>query len=65
MNDRQIAISTNAVIGEIITDASLDALNGELLMKKIQAERIVSIFFLPGQPVANGVPSRFRILYRL
>ena len=30
----------------------------------VDATRIISIFQLPGQPVANSLPARFQVLYR-
>jgi hypothetical protein len=52
------------LICEFITEARLDALNAALQARGLDASRIVAIFELPGQPVANAHPGRYRVLYR-
>ena len=47
-----------------VTEARLDALNAALAAHGVDATRIISIFQLPGQPVANSLPARFQVLYR-
>ena len=51
-------------VGEFITEARLDALNATLAAHGVDASRIIAIFALPGQPVANGPPARYHVLYR-
>lgn len=55
---------TAGLVGEFVTEAHLDALNGALTSRGIDASRIISIFELPAQPVANGHPARYRVLFR-
>ena len=50
------------MVGEFVTEARLDALNAGA--HGVDAGRIISIFELPGQAVANAVPPRYRVLYR-
>jgi hypothetical protein len=33
-------------------------------MLRMNASRIIGIFELPGQPVANALPARYRVLFR-
>jgi hypothetical protein len=54
----------NAVVGEFTTEARLDALNAALAAHGVDANRIITIFEIPGQPVANGHPARYHVLYR-
>jgi hypothetical protein len=53
-----------ALVGEFVTEARLEALNAALAAHGVDAARIISIFQLPGQPVANSMPPRFQVLYR-
>jgi hypothetical protein len=52
------------MVGEIITDARIGALNQALDEHGLDASQIIAVFELPGQPIANGIPARFRVLYR-
>lgn len=56
--------STAGLVGEFITEARLDALNAALASHGLDASRIISIFEIPGQPVGNGHPARYRVLFR-
>ena len=56
--------AATGTVGEFITEARLDALNGALAAHGIDASRIIAIFEVPGQAVANAVPPRYRVLYR-
>jgi hypothetical protein len=56
--------NTAGTVGEFITEARLDALNAALEAHGLDASRIIAIFELPGQPVANAHPARYRVLYR-
>lgn len=53
-----------SAVGELITEARVEALNRSLAEHGIDASRIITVFELPAQPVANAVPARFRVLYR-
>jgi hypothetical protein len=53
-----------AVVGEFTTEARLEALNAALAAHGVDANRIITIFELPGQPVASGHPARYHVLYR-
>ena len=48
---------------EVEADANLLALNDALNSRGIDAERILSVHFLPGNPIANGAKDRYRLLY--
>ena len=52
------------MVGELITEARVDALNGALAENGIDASQIIAVFELPGVAIANAVPARFRVLYR-
>ncbi|MFN3622425.1 MAG: hypothetical protein ACK4TP_00035 [Hyphomicrobium sp.] len=56
--------STAGLVGEFVTEARLDALNGALASRGLDSSRIITIFELPAQPVAGGHPARYRVLYR-
>jgi hypothetical protein len=44
-------------------DANLLALNDALSARGIDAGRILSVHFLPGNRIANGAKDRYRLLY--
>ena len=52
------------VIQELLTIASIAALNAELIDRGITAERIVAVHHVAGHPYANGTGDQFRVLYR-
>ena len=52
------------LVGEFVTEARIDALNTALTSRGLDASRIISVFELPAQPVANGHPARYRVLFR-
>ncbi len=52
------------VVGEFVTEARLDALNAALAAHGVDANRIITIFEVPGQAVANALPPRYHVLYR-
>lgn len=56
--------STAGLVGEFVTEARLDALNAALTSRGLDASRIIAIFEMPAQPVANGHPARYRVLFR-
>jgi hypothetical protein len=59
-----ITARNDAAVGEFITEARIDSLNSELAAHGVDASRIISIFRLPAEPVANAAPERYRVLYR-
>jgi len=63
----QTAAASNQpdVIGEIVVDASLSALNAELAERGIDADRIVAILPVAPQTLVTIVPAKLRVLYRL
>ena len=52
-------------VGEFITEDSIHALNRSLAEQGIEASQIITIFKMPGAPIGNGAPARFRVLYRV
>ncbi|MGZ5850380.1 MAG: hypothetical protein ACXWJN_07315 [Methyloceanibacter sp.] len=48
---------------EVEADANLLALNDALSARGIDAGRILSVHFLPGNRIANGAKDRYRLLY--
>jgi hypothetical protein len=56
--------TAGGLVGEFVTEARLDALNAALATHGVDSNRIITIFELPGQPVANGHPARYHVLYR-
>jgi hypothetical protein len=62
--EKQVSTPASSVVGSFISEARLDALNAALAAHGVDAARIISIFQLPGQPVANSMPPRFQVLYR-
>jgi hypothetical protein len=61
---RASARSGGGMVGEIITEARVDALNRSLDEHGVDASQIIAIFEIPAQPIANAIPARFRVLYR-
>jgi hypothetical protein len=51
-------------VEEIVTEATLDALNAALSEHGIDAERIISILPVPGQTMAFPKPPQLRVLFR-
>ena len=64
IQNRQSIKAAAETVGEFFTEARLDALNAALAAHGVDASRIIAIFELPGQPVANGHPARYHVLYR-
>ena len=62
----QSPASTNQrdAVKELMTEATLAALNAGLADRGIGAERIITILQVPGQTIANPTPTQFRVLYR-
>ena len=57
--------SVGGAVGEFTTEDTIHALNRSLAEHGIEASQIITIFKLPGAPIANGAPARFRVLYRI
>ena len=53
-----------ATVGEFVTEARIEALNAALAAHGVDSSRIITVFEIPGQPVANGHPARYHVLYR-
>jgi hypothetical protein len=62
--EKSVSKSAGAVVGEFVAEARLEALNAALAAHGVDASRIITIFQMPGQPVANGHPARYHVLYR-
>ena len=56
--------TAGALVSEFVTEARLEALNAALAAHGVDANRIITIFEIPGQPVANALPARYRVLFR-
>ena len=66
MAQAQAAYTNRAdAIGEIVTDATIDALNAALSDRGIDAERIISILPVAGQALVTVKGPQFRVLYRV
>jgi hypothetical protein len=63
ITEKPVRETASGVVGSFVTEARLDALNAALAAHGVDANRIISIFQLPG-PVANSLPARFQVLYR-
>jgi hypothetical protein len=64
IQDRQPIRGATETVGELITEARLEALNAALAARGIDASRIIAVFELPAQPIANARPARYRVLFR-
>jgi hypothetical protein len=60
------ALKTNraAAIGEIYTEAGIEALNAALADRGIGAERIISILPVAAETLMSAKAAQFRVLYR-
>jgi hypothetical protein len=52
------------VVGELFTDAKIDALNSKLIERGISADQVIAILPVEAQIVVNPKPPQFRVLYR-
>jgi hypothetical protein len=52
------------VVDELFTEASVAALNQELLERGIPPDQIITILTVPGQTLVKPAPPQFRVLYR-
>ena len=55
---------TTLRVSEILTEATVEALNSALSEKGIAPEAILSILPIAGQNLINPSPAQFRVLYR-
>jgi hypothetical protein len=62
--EKPVSTPASSVVGSFISEARLDALNAALAAHGVDASRIITIFQMPGQPVANGHAARYHVLYR-
>ena len=62
--EKPVSKTAGGLVGEFITEARLEALNAALAAHGVDANRIITIFEMPSQPVANGHPARYHVLYR-
>lgn len=62
--EKPVSKTAGSVVGDFVTEAQIDALNAALAAHGVDANGIITIFELPGQPVANGHPARYHVLYR-
>jgi hypothetical protein len=66
MAQAQAAYSNRAdAVGEIVTEATIDALNAALSDRGIEAERIISIVPVAAQSLVTVKGLQYRVLYRL
>lgn len=66
MAQAQAAYTNRAdAVGEIVTEATIDALNAALSDRGIDAGRIISILPVAGQSLVTVKAPQFRVLYRL
>jgi hypothetical protein len=52
-------------VGEIVTDASVEALNAALAQRGIDPAQIISILPVAAKTLVTIAPEKFRVLYRL
>jgi hypothetical protein len=51
-------------VGEVVTEATIIALNSALADRGIEAEQIISILPIEPQTLVTIAPAKFRVLYR-
>jgi hypothetical protein len=57
--------TTTPIIKEIVTEATLSALNDALAEQKVPAQNIVAIHYVPRKALAIGdYEAEYRVLYR-
>ncbi len=61
---KRVSAAASGWVGEFVTEARLDALNAALAAHGVDASRIITIFEVPAQTVANALPPRYHVLYR-
>jgi hypothetical protein len=58
------AVPSGGPVSELVIEDRLDALNRCLDEHGVPASKILAIFRIPAQPIANAAPARLRVLYR-
>ena len=61
---KRVSAAASGIVGELVTEARLEALNAALAAHGVDSCCIITIFELAGQPIANGHPPRYHVLYR-
>jgi hypothetical protein len=56
--------AAGGIVGELVTEARLDALNAALAAHGVDSSRIITIFEMPGHGAANAPPRRYWVLFR-
>ncbi|MBN9245367.1 MAG: hypothetical protein J0I98_21545 [Mesorhizobium sp.] len=65
MPKTQAAFANRArLVDEIVTEATVDALNHALSEHDIDADRVISVLLLPAQPTGVPQAEKFRVLFR-
>ncbi len=52
------------IVGEIYTDAKIEALNAALADQGISGEQVIAILPVAGETMVRPSPAQFRVLYR-
>jgi hypothetical protein len=60
----QRALNNADVVGEVYTEAKIEALNSALAERGISGEQVIAILPEAGQTMVRPTPPRFRVLYR-
>ena len=60
----QRALNNADVVGEVYTEARIEALNSALAERGISGEQVIAILPEAGQTMVKPTPPRFRVLYR-
>ncbi|KQW22631.1 hypothetical protein ASC80_04530 [Afipia sp. Root123D2] len=60
----QRALNNADVVGEVYTEARIEALNTALAERGISGEQVIAILPEAGQTMVKPTPPRFRVLYR-
>jgi len=61
---QRASLSNSAVVGEMFTEAKIDALNAKLIERGISADQVIAILPVEARLVVNPTPPQFRVLYR-
>lgn len=59
-----VARTNRSAVGEIYTDARIEALNAALADQGISGEQVIAILPIAGETMVNPTPPQFRVLYR-
>ena len=61
---QRASLSNSAVVGEMFTEAKIDALNAKLIERGISADQVIAIQPVEARLVVNPTPPQFRVRYR-